>query len=177
MFHIAAVRNNQRQPFTPFTTEPHSDVEPDPSRRDAPVAGLDPAQTCTSLPDAYRRIYHGACGACWTHRKLQTLNGHRRDARGRIYNARKCPGTRYSQVETRILTRHYRTIVQSPLYFNGYCISTAMSTRLKDTHSIWILNTPVAKCFQTSFRLVTRARFFFPSQFLSCVPLRRLAFD
>ena len=96
---------------------------------------------------------------------------------GRIYNSRKCPGTHYSQVETRILTRHYRTIVQSPLYFNGYCISTAMSTRLKDTHSIWILNTPVAKCFQTSFRLVTRARFCFLSRFLSCVPLRRLAFD
>ena len=43
---------------------------------------------------------------------------------GRIYNSRKCPGTRYSQVETRILTRHYRTLVQSPLYFNGYVNST-----------------------------------------------------
>ena len=172
------MRNNQRQPFKPFTTEPHSDVEPDPSRRDAPVAGLDPAQTCTSLPDAYRRIYHGACGACWTHRKLPTLNGHRRDARGAYLQHTKVPrDTLFPGGDQNLDSSLPYFIVQSPLYFNGYCISTAMSTRLKDTHSIWILNTPVAKCFQTSFRLVARARFFFLSRFLPCVPLRRLAFD
>ena len=130
MLHIAAVRNNQRQPFKPFTTEPHSDVEPDPSRRDAPVAGLDPAQTCTSLPDAYRRIYHGACGACWTHRKLQTLNGHRRDARGAYLQLTKVPwDTLFPGGDQNLdsFLPYYSTVpivVQRLLYFNGYVNST-----------------------------------------------------
>ena len=53
------------------------------TRADAPVTGLDPAQMCTSLTDAYRRIYHGISDACWTRRKLQALSGQTRRTRGR----------------------------------------------------------------------------------------------
>ena len=103
------------------------DVEPHPSRRDAPVAGLDPAQTCTSLPDAYRRIYHGAC---WTHRKLQTLNGHRRDARGAYLQHTKVPrDTLFPGGDQNLDSSlpYFSTVpivFQRLLYFNGYVNST-----------------------------------------------------
>ena len=82
LFQMAAVRLNQRQPFwlkavyyfrqVPFwhLSQPNRTPALNQTRADAPVAGLDPAQMCTSLTDAYRRIYHGTSDACWTRRKL-----------------------------------------------------------------------------------------------------------
>ena len=114
----------------PNRTQTLNQTRADVTRRSLASYSLDPAETCTSLPDAYRRIYHGACGACWTHRKLPTLNGHRRDARGAYLQHTKVPrDTLFPGGDQNLDSSlpYYSTVpivFQRLLYFNGYVNST-----------------------------------------------------
>ena len=143
LFQMAAVRLNQRQPFW-HLSQPNRTPTLNQTRADAPVTGLDPAQMCTSLTDAYRRIYHGISDACWTRRKLQALSGQTRRTRGRstapesaLNNSRQ-PQYGASLTWNTLFPGGGKYLDSLQLWHSPICISTAMSTRLKDTHSICI---------------------------------------